>query len=107
MNIIWVLILSISVVFAVITGNLDNLKPVENKQNYSFVKGDICSKEDVEKVVPGCDVIVNFAAESHVDRSIEDSGLFLGADISGVHRLLETVRKFKIKKLIHIYSKEV
>lgn len=89
------------------SGNLDNLKEIENKSNYSFIKGDICNKEESERAVQKCDAVVNFAAESHVDRSIEDSGQFLDVDINGVHRILEAVRKFKIKRFIQIGTDEV
>ncbi|MCG2677140.1 GDP-mannose 4,6-dehydratase, partial [bacterium] len=50
------------------SGNLENLKDVENNPNYRFIKGDICDAQIVEKAIEGCDAIVNFAAESHVDR---------------------------------------
>ena len=53
-------------------GNLKNLKGVENNPNYTFVKGDICNEEEVKNAMNGCDAIVHFAAESHVDRSIMD-----------------------------------
>lgn len=89
------------------SGNLDNLKEVEDNPNYEFIKGDICNKGEVEKAVKGADIVVNFAAESHVDRSIEDTGLFLNVDITGVHRLLETARKFGIPKFVQISTDEV
>ena len=81
-------------------GNLDNLKDIENNPNYKFVEGDICDKEIVEKVVKDCDVIVHFAAETHVDRSIGDPDAFIMTDIIGTHALLEAAKKFNIKKMI-------
>ncbi|MBW2989893.1 dTDP-glucose 4,6-dehydratase [Candidatus Woesearchaeota archaeon] len=89
------------------SGNLDNLRGIEKDDRYKFVKGDICSKQDVEKAMEGCDIAVNFAAESHVDRSIEDSGIFLNVDVLGVHRLLEAARKLDIQRFIQISTDEV
>jgi dTDP-glucose 4,6-dehydratase len=57
-------------------GNLENLKDVENNAHYSFHKGDIVDPQAVDEVMPGIDIVVHFAAESHVDRSIEDSTPF-------------------------------
>lgn len=89
-------------------GNLENLKDVENNPNYSFVKGDIAKSEDVEKAVgQGVDVIINYAAETHVDRSILDPKAFLFTDIIGTYTLLEAVRVGKAKKLIQISTDEV
>lgn len=76
-------------------GNLENLKPVEDKPNYKFVKGDIADRKFIfelfEKEKP--DVVVNFAAESHVDRSIEDPQLFLSVNILGTQNLLDAARR--------------
>ncbi len=74
-------------------GNLDNLKDVEGDKRYSFVRADICDKKAVEEASDGCDVIVNFAAESHVDRSINDPGSFIITDVYGTYTLLESARK--------------
>src|SRR5512133_76557 len=73
-------------------GNLDNLKPVENDPRYSFVHGDIRDRATVEAAAEGVDAIVNFAAETHVDRSIAEPEAFLTTDILGTHTLLEVVR---------------
>ena len=62
-------------------GNLENLKSVEDNENYSFVKGSICDKQLVDRIMDGVDSIVNFAAESHVDRSILDSADFIHTNI--------------------------
>ncbi|HPG40519.1 MAG TPA: dTDP-glucose 4,6-dehydratase [bacterium] len=88
-------------------GNPDNLKDVENRPNYQFVKGDICDAALVDELVPRVDIIVNFAAESHVDRSIGDPDAFIKTDIYGAFVLLESARKHKIKKFIQISTDEV
>lgn len=69
------------------------MKDVENDSRYTFIEGDICSSELVEPVAKGCDVIVNFAAESHVDRSISGPGSFIMTDVFGTYVLLEAARK--------------
>lgn len=88
-------------------GNPDNLKDVEKNKNYSFIKGDICDKETVEKACRDVNVIVNFAAETHVDRSIIDAGDFVTTDVLGTYRLLETARKYDIEKYVQISTDEV
>jgi dTDP-glucose 4,6-dehydratase len=85
-------------------GRLENLKEVMNK--IKFIKGDICRKEDIEEV-GRCDVIVNFAAESHVDRSIKDSEAFIKTDVYGTYNLLEYARKHNIERYIQISTDEV
>ncbi|MEM3596553.1 MAG: dTDP-glucose 4,6-dehydratase [Candidatus Bathyarchaeia archaeon] len=86
-------------------GRKENLKGLLNR--ITFVKGDISKKEDVEKVVKGCDFIVNFAAETHVDRSIIEAGTFVLTDVLGTYNLLEACRKFEVKKLVQISTDEV
>ncbi|MCG2693932.1 dTDP-glucose 4,6-dehydratase [Candidatus Parcubacteria bacterium] len=88
-------------------GNLENLKDIADSPNYKFIKGDICDKEAVASALQGADVIVNFAAESHVDRSIMDDNAFLKTDIFGVKILLEAVKQLGIKKMIQISTDEV
>lgn len=88
-------------------GNLENLKDVENNPNYEFVKGDICDAKLVDKLAKGADVIVNFAAESHVDRSILNPSDFIYTNIFGTHALLEAARKNRELRLIHISTDEV
>jgi len=89
-------------------GNLSNLKDVENNPNYKFVKGDIANADDVNKAIgDGVDVIINYAAESHVDRSILSPRAFLDTDIFGTYTLLEAVRTGKAKRLIQISTDEV
>lgn len=86
-------------------GRLENLQDVMSK--IEFIKGDICDKNLVEKVVKECDAILNFAAETHVDRSIIDAGVFVKTDVLGAYTLLEAVRKYDVKKFIQISTDEV
>ncbi len=88
-------------------GNLDNLKDVENDPRYRFVKGDICDAALVEPLVEEADVVVNFAAESHVDRSIGKPDDFIQTDIFGTFVLLEAARKFGIERFVQISTDEV
>ncbi len=88
-------------------GNLDNLKGVADQPNYRFVKGDICDAKMVNELVPGVDIIVNFAAESHVDRSIGAPDDFIKTDIYGAFVLLEAARKHGVKRFIQISTDEV
>ena len=74
-------------------GRLENLKEVEGNKNYKFIKGDISDKKIVSKAVKDCDVIINFAAESHVDRSITSPEDFIKTDVFGAFVLLEEARK--------------
>ncbi|MBL7085804.1 MAG: dTDP-glucose 4,6-dehydratase [Candidatus Cloacimonetes bacterium] len=88
-------------------GNLDNLKDVIKNPKYSFFKGDICDKNVVEKLVKKCDIIINFAAETHVDRSIVDDEQFIKTNICGTNTLLKAALKYKIKKFVQISTDEV
>jgi len=88
-------------------GNPDNLKDIENNPNYSFVLGDICDPSVVDKVMQKADRVVHFAAESHVDRSIEDASAFVRTNILGTFTLLESARKYNVSRFIHISTDEV
>lgn len=88
-------------------GNRDNLRDIEKDPRYTFVKGDICSMDTVEKAAKGCQAIINFAAETHVDRSIIKPDDFINTNIRGVHRLLEITNKYKIPKFVQISTDEV
>ena len=88
-------------------GNLLNLKDVEANKNYRFVKGDIADPTVVDSLVKNCDVIVHFAAESHVDRSIKDSSIFIRTNVFGTYVLLEASRKHNVKLFIQISTDEV
>lgn len=90
------------------SGNLDNLKDVENNNQYRFIKGDICDRNLVNSIfMEGVDWVFNLAAETHVDRSIEDSAPFLTTNVIGTHTLLEATKKYNVKRFIHISTDEV
>ncbi len=89
-------------------GNLENLKEVEQHPRYRFIKGDITDRQLVDKLLKEkFDALVNFAAESHVDRSILDASPFLETNIRGTQVLLEGARKYKVKKFIQVSTDEV
>jgi len=88
-------------------GNLDNLRDIEKDPRYKFIKGDICDKKIVEKAMKDCDAVINFAAESHVDRSIIDAGTFVKTDVFGTYISLEAAKKYNIEKYIQISTDEV
>lgn len=88
-------------------GNLANLEPVLNNPRHLFVKGDICDAAAVDAVMAGVDAVVHFAAESHVDRSIENAGIFLQTNVVGTGVLLEAARRHKVKKFVHVSTDEV
>lgn len=88
-------------------GNLENLKSVENNPHYSFIHGDICDKDVVNKVMKDIDKVVHVAAETHVDRSIMDSTPFVITNVLGTQILLETAVKNKIKHFHHVSTDEV
>ena len=87
-------------------GNLENLKSVEDNKKHKFVKGDILDSELVDKLVKDVDLIVHFAAESHVDRSILEPAAFLKTNILGTQVLLDAAVKYK-KRFHHISTDEV
>lgn len=90
-------------------GNLSTLKSVMNNPNFRFVKADICDREAVEQlfVEEKPDIVVNFAAESHVDRSIENPGIFLETNIMGTAVLMDACRKYGIKRYHQVSTDEV
>ena len=89
-------------------GNLTNLKDVESNPNYKFVKGSIVDKNIVNELATRVDVIINYAAETHVDRSILEPEAFINSNIVGVYQLLEAVRNNKnVKRFIQISTDEV
>ncbi len=88
-------------------GNLDNLKQVENDPRYKFVKGDICDEKLVNELMADADVVVNFAAESHVDRSIGSPDDFIKTDNFGAFTLLEAARRTHIDRFVQISTDEV
>lgn len=86
-------------------GRKENLQDVWDK--ITFIKGDIAKREDVEKAAEDCDCIVNFAAETHVDRSILNAGTFVLTDVYGIYNLLEAARKSDVSKFEQISTDEV
>ena len=88
-------------------GNLENLRDVERDPRYRFVRGDVCDRAAVDRVMPGVDAVVNFAAETHVDRSIGDPEGFLRTDVFGVHILLESARAHGVGRFVQISTDEV
>lgn len=87
-------------------GNLENLEDIADSKNYSFIRGDICDRETVNKAMKGIDVIVHFAAETHVDRSLYSQGIFTKTNVIGTHILLEEAVKRKTR-FHHISTDEV
>lgn len=90
-------------------GNLDNLLPVQNNPRYNFIRGDICDRESVEKAVTTFDIdtIINFAAETHVDRSILDPDAFIQTSVYGTYTLLEITRQLNLERYHQISTDEV
>jgi len=90
-------------------GNLDNLRDVEDDPRYAFVRGDICDAEAVERTIREhkIDAIVNFAALTHVDRSIMEPGSFILTDVYGAYVLLEAARKHDIERCVMVSTDEV
>ena len=88
-------------------GNLKNLADVADSPRYRFVHGDVCDAKMVRDVLRGADAVVNFAAESHVDRSLVEPDAFLRTDVFGVFTLLEAVRELGIPRFVHISTDEV
>jgi dTDP-glucose 4,6-dehydratase len=90
-------------------GNLENLKTVEKNPNYVFVQDDICNSQSVNSLIRNyeIDMIVHFAAESHVDRSIMDPAPFIKTNIEGTYVLLEAALKNKVRRFHHVSTDEV
>ncbi len=88
-------------------GNLENLRDIENNQNYKFIKGDITDEDLVNETVKGIDLIVHFAAESHVDRSIKNSANFIKTNVEGTRVLLEAAKNNGNIRFHHISTDEV
>lgn len=88
-------------------GNPANIADLLDEPGFTFVQGDICDPETVEQAVTGYDAIVNFAAETHVDRSIMDPGEFIQTDVYGVFTLLEAARRHTTSRFVHVSTDEV
>jgi dTDP-glucose 4,6-dehydratase len=88
-------------------GNLENLASVANSPRFSFVRGDICSATDLDAALPGHDVLVNFAAESHVDRSIVGAADFIQTNVYGAQQVFEAALRHGVGRVVHISTDEV
>lgn len=88
-------------------GDLENLRDIEKNPRYEFVKGDICDPYVVEEVMEGAELVVHFAAESHVDRSIKGPAVFIQTNVIGTQVLLDAALKCKVKRFHHISTDEV
>ena len=90
-------------------GNLKTLEPVLAKENFRFAKGDIADRECVEQLFQEehPDIVVNFAAESHVDRSISNPGIFLHTNVFGTQVLLDASRKYRVSRYHQVSTDEV
>jgi len=88
-------------------GNLDNLTDIENSPNYTFINGDIGDPQKINSALKDVDVVVNFAAESHVDRSIIDPAPFIKTNVSATQVLLSAALDAKVKRFHHISTDEV
>ena len=88
-------------------GSEENLGEARNDPRVTFVKGDICDADAVDEVAKDADAIVNFAAESHVDRSLLDAGAFVKTDVYGTYVLLEAARKYRHQRFLQVSTDEV
>lgn len=88
-------------------GNLQNLAALDGDPDTRFLQGDIADRRAVEEAMTGCDTVVNFAAETHVDRSLHDPGSFLETDVKGVFVLLDEARRRGVERFIQISTDEV
>jgi dTDP-glucose 4,6-dehydratase len=88
-------------------GNPNNLKDIEKNNKYSFIKGEICDSAVVDNAMQGVDSVVHFAAESHVDRSIDDASTFVRTNVLGTFVLLDSALKHNINRFVHISTDEV
>jgi dTDP-glucose 4,6-dehydratase len=88
-------------------GNLENLAPVADSPRLQFVRGDICSASDLDQAMPGHDVVVNFAAETHVDRSIVGAAEFIQTNVFGAQQVFEAALRHDVRRVVHISTDEV
>src|ERR1700676_2148966 len=88
-------------------GNLANLESIAGHPDYSFVRGNICDANAVEEAMRGCDAVVHFAAESHVDRSIYEPAPVIETNVTGTFFMLQVARKLRIERFVHISTDEV
>ena len=88
-------------------GNLDNLRDADGHVNYAFVRGDICDRKTLDAAIAGADTVINFAAESHVDRSIESAADFIETNVLGTQTLLDAARAARVSRFVQISTDEV
>src|SRR5260221_10251936 len=88
-------------------GHVASIRDVNSNANYTFVKGDICNRKNVDRVMKGIDLVVHFAAESHVDRSITGPAVFIKTNVLGTQVLLDSALKNNVKHFHHISTDEV
>ena len=88
-------------------GNIANLNDVKNNPNYTFVHGNICDKKLVRELISECDAVVNFAAESHVDRSITNPEIFIETNVQGTLNLLQASKELGVDRYLQVSTDEV
>ncbi|MDH4144954.1 MAG: dTDP-glucose 4,6-dehydratase [Acidimicrobiia bacterium] len=88
-------------------GNLDNLRDLEGERRLAFVEGDIRDRDAVRSAMAGCDAVVHFAAESHVDRSIVDPDAFVLTNVQGTNVVMDTARQLELGRVLHVSTDEV
>src|SRR6204780_3391374 len=89
------------------SGNLANLASIAQDPRYTFVRGDICDADAVQAAMRGCDAVVHFAAEPHVDRSIYEPAPVIQTNVTGTFVLLQVARKLNVTRFVHISTDEV
>ena len=89
------------------SGNLENLASVADSPRYTFVQGDIRDSVLLDRLLPEVDAVVHFAAESHVDRSVRDSGIFVETNVLGTQRLLDAALRNNLERFVHVSTDEV
>jgi dTDP-glucose 4,6-dehydratase len=88
-------------------GNLENLAPVSDSPRYSFFRGDICDAAALDAAMPGHDVVINFAAESHVDRSITGAADFIQTNVFGAQQVFDAALRHQVGRVVHVSTDEV
>ncbi len=88
-------------------GNIENLNSVKDNPNYTFVHGNICDKKLVREIMQGVDCVINFAAESHVDRSITGPEIFIETNVQGTLNLLQAAKEANIQRFLQVSTDEV
>jgi dTDP-glucose 4,6-dehydratase len=88
-------------------GNIENLREFEGDKRYNFIHGDICDAETVSQAIEGAWGVVNLAAETHVDRSLLDAGVFIETDVLGAYVMLEAARRHGVERFLHVSTDEV